>query len=178
MTFHDPLTPREHVVLGETYMKQRNYDSAGREFETAIQRDPHYVPALVALGDLAFENGEWEEAELYYQKALELSPNHPVAANNLAMLYLSQGKNSDEAERLARHALQQDTNFHPYIQETLATLYLKQGRLEEAQLAIDKAETTLRSQNPALQKRLRELRQELFNQKQILMSSPAVSANR
>ena len=171
VTFHDPLTASEHVALGETYRNQGDHEAAAREFETAIQGDPEYVPAFIALGDLASESGAWDHAELNYRNALKLSPDHPVAANNLAMVYLSKGERLDETERLARQALKQKTNFRPYIQETLATLYVQQGRLEEAQLAIDEAEATLRPEHIALQERLRELRHEIASQ-QTLMPTP------
>lgn len=171
VTFHDPLTASEHVALGETYMKQGDHEGAAREFEAAIKGDPQYVPAFIAMGDLASESSAWDEAESHYRDALELSPDHPVAANNLAMVYLSKGEKLDETEWLARHALKQDTNLRPYIQETLATLYVRQGRLEEAQLAIDEAEATLRPEHIALQERLRELRHEIASQ-QTLMPTP------
>jgi tetratricopeptide (TPR) repeat protein len=171
VAFHDPLTPQEHVALGETYKKQGDREGAARAFKAAIKRDPHDVPALIALGSLAFQKGAWEEAELYYRRALELSPDNPVAANNLAMIYLSKGERLDETERLARLALKQDTNLRPYIQETLATLYMRQGRLEEARRAVDEAETTLRPEHIALQERLQELRHEIIS-KQLLMPAP------
>ena len=172
VTFHDPLTASEHVALGETYMKQGNHEGAAREFEAAIKGDPQYVPGLIALGDLASERSAWDEAESHYRDALELSPDHPVAANNLAMVYLSKGEQLDETERLARHALKQKTNLRPYIQETLATLYVQQGRLEEAQLAIDEAEATLRPEHIALQERLSELRNEIASQQSLMPTPP------
>jgi Flp pilus assembly protein TadD len=142
-------------------MNQGDHEGAAREFRAAIKQEPHSIAALIALGDLAFESDVWDDAESYYRKALELSPDHPVAANNLAMVYLSKGERLDETERLARHALNQDTNLRPYIHETLATLYVRQGRLEEAQRAIDEAEATLAPEQIALQERLRELQHEI-----------------
>ncbi|MBA3965303.1 MAG: tetratricopeptide repeat protein [Nitrospirales bacterium] len=136
---------------------------AAREFEAAIKRDPNYVPALIALGDLNFKAGRWDDAESYYRKALAASPNDPVAANNLAMVYLTKGEKLEETERLAKLALNQDSNLRPYIQETLATLYVKQGRLEEAQIALKEAEAIVRPGHSALQERLRKLRHEIDN---------------
>jgi Flp pilus assembly protein TadD len=171
VTYHDPLTAQEHRVLGETYVKQGDNEGAAREFEASIKRDPNYVPALIALGDLKFESGTWDDAESHYRKALELSPNNPVAANNLAMVYLTKGERFEETERLAKLALNQDSNLRPYIQETLATLYVKQGRLQEAQLAVDEAEATLPPEHSALQERLREIRHQIVCQ-ETLMPAP------
>ena len=161
VTFHDPLTAHEHVVLGETYLKQGHLEPAAHEFEAAVKREPRHVPALVALGNLAFQSQSWDQAELFYRRALQIDPNHAAAANNLAMIYLTRGEQFDEIERLAKHALQQDTRLTPYIYETLATLYVKQGRLVEAQAAAEQAEASMRPLNKSLQDRLAELRHEI-----------------
>ncbi len=79
------------------------------------------------------------------------------------MVYLTKGEKLEETERLAKLALNQDSNLRPYIQETLATLYVKQGRLEEAQIALKEAEAIVRPGHSALQERLRKLRHEIDN---------------
>jgi Flp pilus assembly protein TadD len=161
VTFHDPLTAHEHVVLGETYVKQGHLEPAAHEFEAAVKREPDNVPALVALGNLAFHIQSWDQAEALYRRALLVDPNHAAAANNLAMVYLTRGERFDEIERLARHALQQDSHLTPYIYETLATLYVKQGRLGEAQAAAGQAEASIMPMDKPLQDRLAELRRDI-----------------
>ena len=161
VTFHDPLTAHEHVLLGETYLKQGQLEPATHEFEAAVKREPDHVPALVALGNLAFHSQSWDQAESFYRRALQTDPNHAAAANNLAMVYLTRGERFDEVERLARHALQQDTHLTPYIYETLATLYVKQGRLTEAQAAAEQVEASMRPMDKPLQGRLAELRRDI-----------------
>lgn len=159
--YQDPLTAQEHMALGETYAQQGHPDLASREFEAALKRQPDHVPAFVALGNLAFQNQSLTAAESYYRRALELSPAHPVAANNLAMVYLSKDEKFDEVERLARTALQHETHLKPYILETLATLYLKQGKLMDAQTVLEQADAVTPTTNAALLTRLSQLRQEL-----------------
>jgi Tfp pilus assembly protein PilF len=161
VTFHDPLTAHEHVVLGETYLKQGALEPATHEFEAAVKREPHHVPALLLLGNLAFQRQSWDQAESFYRRALQHDPDHAAAANNLAMVYLTRGERFDEVERLARHALQQGTNLTPYIYETIATLYVKQGRFAEAQAAAEEAEASMDPSNKPLQDRLAELRHEI-----------------
>ena len=157
----DPLTVEEHVTLGQIYASQGQRDLAKREYQAALTRQSNNVPALVALGNLAFEGGSLQEAEQQYQRALSVSPDHPGAANNLAMVYLSRGERLEEVERLAHQALERSGPLRPYVLETLATLYVRQGRYEEAQAAVDEAERTLSSPSPALRDRLLQLRQEL-----------------
>jgi Tfp pilus assembly protein PilF len=159
--WHDPLTIDEHLVLAGTYVQQGAPRAAAREYEAIVKREPRHTAALVALGNLAVEQHEWTEAETYYRQALEIDPNHVGAANNLATVYLSTGKQLDEAERLARHALEQPGPLKAYVSETLATVYVKQQRWREAEAALDTARSAGGSQHAALQARLSELRQHI-----------------
>ena len=161
VAYQDPLTAPEHMALGESYVQQGHSDLASREFEAALKQQPNYVPAFVALGNLAFHNQSLTAAEFYYRRALELSPAHPVAANNLAMVYLSKEEKFDEVERLARTALQHESQLKPYILETLATLYLKQDKLIDAQTVLEQADAITPPTNTSLLTRLSQLRQEL-----------------
>jgi pentatricopeptide repeat protein len=158
---HDPLTAEEHVTLGEAYRVKGLREAAEREFQTALQRHPDYVPALVSLGNLSFDAGPSPAAEKYFRRALAQDPNHPQANNNLAMVYLSRGERLSEAEELARKALQGPPGLRPYVFDTLITLYLKQGRLEDARTALDEAEQGVPPKDETLRDRFRQLRAEL-----------------
>jgi tetratricopeptide (TPR) repeat protein len=158
---HDPLTPEEHVTLGLTYEVQGHRDLAAREYRTALTQEAGYVPALIGLGNVAFAEGELEESETYYQQALEASPEHPGANNNLAMLYLARGGDLREAERLALRALAQKGPLQPYVLDTLAHVYARQGRFKEAVAALEEAEAVAPSHDKILHERLIRLRNQL-----------------
>jgi len=158
---HDPLTPQEHVMLGLTYEIQGHRDLAAREYQTALTQESGYVPALIGMGNVAFAQGELEESETYYHQALEASPEHPGANNNLAMLYLAKGENLREAERLALRALAQRGPLQPYVLDTLAHIYARQGRSKEALAALEEAEAAAPPQDKMLHERLIRLRDQL-----------------
>ena len=158
---HDPLTAEEHVTLGEAYRLKGLREPAEKEFQAALQRQPDHVPALVGLGNLAFDAGEFQAAEEYYRRALVHNPDHPHANNNLAMVYLSRGERLPEAEQLARKALQGPAGLRPYVFDTLITLYLKQGRVEEARSALEEAQRDGLPEDERLRDRFRQLRAEL-----------------
>lgn len=158
---HDPLTPEEHVTLGLTYEVQRHRDLAAREYRTALAQQAGYIPALIGLGNLAFAEGELEESEAFYRQALEASPEHPVANNNLAMLYLARGGDLREAERLALRALVHKGPLQPYVLDTLANVYARQGRFEEAVGALVEAEAVAPWHDKLLRDRLSRLRDQL-----------------
>ena len=157
----DPLTPREHVTLGELYAAQGHPELATKEFKAALGREAEFPPAWVGLGNLAFQAGELDTAERHYQRALRAAPEHSGAANNLAMLYLLGGKRLDEAERLARGALERSGILKPYVLETLASVYVRLGRYPEAAAAVEEAERLVAPDSPVLQERLAQLRREL-----------------
>lgn len=160
---HDPLTAEEHITLGLTYEMQGHRDLAAREYRTALAQEAGYVPALIGLGNVAFDEGALEESETYYQQALAVSPEHPGANNNLAMLYLARGADLQEAERLALRALAQRGPLQPYVLDTLAHVYAQQGRYTEAVTALEEAEAVAPSHDRILHERLIRLRNQLVN---------------
>jgi TPR repeat protein len=99
----DPLTPEERYQLGQTYEAQGKMDLAEREYQAARP----YSKAYLALGNLYFSRQDPEsrqKAALNYQKALTQGPA-PAAANNLAWLYLQEGRLLGPAETLAVRAI-------------------------------------------------------------------------
>jgi tetratricopeptide (TPR) repeat protein len=169
VVLHDPLTPQEHVTLGESYQGQGQTDLAVREFQAALRQQSDYVPALVAMGNVAFEAGTLEDAEQSYRQALAALPNHAAANNNLAMVYLSRGDRLDEAERLAKNALAQGGALQPYALDTLARIYMRQQRYQDAALALRQAVAAVPEENTILRERLAQSQRELSD------ASPALT---
>ena len=98
----DPLTPKEHLNLGVTYEQQGEFAAAIQEYKLAAK---HLPQAYLYLGNVAFRQQEWTQAERYYQKAIDKDPSLADAYNNLAWLYYTRREKLDKAERLARKAL-------------------------------------------------------------------------
>ena len=158
---HDPLTPEEHVKLGLAYEVEGRADLAAREYVGALGKEQGYMPALIGLGNLAFDRGALEEAEAYYRQALITAPEDPGVNNNLAMVYLTQQEKLGEAEQLANLALAQGGPLQPYVLDTIAHIYLRQGRYREAQTALNNAEALAPSYDKVLHQRLTQLQEEL-----------------
>ena len=60
------------------------------------------IPALDALGNMAAERGNREEAEQAFRQALTLAPEDLTALSNLGVLLAKEGKLSDSALKLQR----------------------------------------------------------------------------
>jgi len=58
-------------------LARREYRSALAENETAIRLNPTLAPAYCGLGDSLAYEGRYDEAIAQFEKAVEMSPNHP-----------------------------------------------------------------------------------------------------
>jgi len=103
---NDPLSAEEHSDLGVAYESAGKLDLAKREYRKALRLKPDFVPARINLGNIEAARERWSAAEREYRRALRVSPDDPDALNNLAWVLYRQDRRLDEAERLARQALE------------------------------------------------------------------------
>jgi len=89
------------------------------------------VRSYVLLGTLEERRGNWQKAQELYQKALQVQPDYPVAANNLAYLTLEHGGNADVALSLAQIA-RRGMLDSPSVADTLAWAYYQKGAYASA----------------------------------------------
>jgi Flp pilus assembly protein TadD len=82
--------------------------------------------ALAILGTLEESRGDLPKAEAYYKKSLQIRPQQPIAANNLAYRMLLNGENVDVALTLAQTGRQGMPNS-PAAADTLAWAYYYKG---------------------------------------------------
>jgi tetratricopeptide (TPR) repeat protein len=146
----DPLTAEEHFRLGASYEAQGLQDDAARQYERAVRINAADPEGWVALGNVEFKRGDYARAEEDYLRALNISPLHAGALNNLAMTYLAQNKRLKEAERLAKAALRAKGPLQPYVLDTLANIYEHEQRYPEARAAAAQAATAAASSGIAL----------------------------
>jgi tetratricopeptide (TPR) repeat protein len=165
---HDPLTAEEHMRLGASYDEQELHSAAAREYSAALRKRKDYLPALMALGNAAFQASNLIEAELFYRKVLRLVPDHTGANNNMAMVLLVRGARFEAAEEHAKTALKNAGPFRPYVLDTLANVYIRLGRLPEAKAALDEAERACGKSNPLLREHLAQSRRQLDGKEKAL----------
>ncbi|MBF0527685.1 MAG: tetratricopeptide repeat protein [Deltaproteobacteria bacterium] len=113
----DPLSPREHLELGVAYEQKGEYDLAIREYRSAASQLP---VAYQLIGNVYFQKKDYPAAEKEYREAISQMPDNPEPLNNLAWLYYSQRIKLDQAEDLARRALEIAPNERKAVfQDTL-----------------------------------------------------------
>jgi Flp pilus assembly protein TadD len=96
-----------------------------------LDNNPDDVRAYVATGALEQQRGNLEAAEKLYQKALQLRPDYPPAANNLAYVMLQRGGNVDVALSLAQTAVR-GLPDSPNAADTLGWAYYHKGAFRSA----------------------------------------------
>jgi tetratricopeptide (TPR) repeat protein len=100
--------------------------SAIGAWEQWLKVHPSDARVMAILGTLEESRGDLNKAEAYYTKALQLQPQQPIAANNLAYRMLEKGANVDVALSLAQTARQGMPNS-PNTADTLAWAYYYKG---------------------------------------------------
>ncbi|HEX5071203.1 MAG TPA: tetratricopeptide repeat protein [Vicinamibacterales bacterium] len=113
-------------MLARLYIQTKNLPAATVEFEKLAQRQPTSVANQTAVGLLQQLQNNPDEARTRYEKALALDPRAPVAANNLAQIYVDRGENLDVALNLAQTAKAGLPNSHE-VDDTLGWIYYKKG---------------------------------------------------
>ena len=134
-------------------------DQAVEQYNNVIEKKPS-ASVYTLLGMLEDGRSNSSQAENHYRKALEITPNTPIASNNLAWLIASGGGNLDEALRLAQTAVNRSPKTAGFY-DTLGWIYYKKElyspAVEQLKRAVmlDENEANRNGQKPAAAFRLR-----------------------
>jgi arylsulfatase A-like enzyme/Flp pilus assembly protein TadD len=97
----DPRYPLTHFNYGKLHewvgMKNRDGRAIARSsdsYKKAIELDPEFTEAYIALGVVYLRSGEFKSGIYCLEKALEIEPNSQLAVYNLGLAYLNNGNTS------------------------------------------------------------------------------------
>lgn len=99
--------------------------SAILQYQAIVAKKPS-AAVYTLLGMLEDARGNTSQAEKDYRKALEIAPETPIAANNLAWLIAETQGNLDEALELAQASVNKNQNVAGFY-DTLGWIYFKKG---------------------------------------------------
>ena len=117
----------EAVMLFAQIQVQRGQTAnAVGAWEQWSNAHPNDAGAYAILGTLEESRGDLGKAEAYYKKSLQIQPQQPIAANNLAFRMLQNGENVDVALTLAQTA-RRAMPTSPNTADTLAWAYYYKG---------------------------------------------------
>ncbi len=121
-------------VLGEAYTEKKMLEEADQLFVYVLASDPHDVLGYVDRGFIACERNQFEEAIVFYERALELDPNIEQLRSELLRLYKEQYGSGRAKLRLTRASLAnhrlRDGFFAQAIDEYNAILRETPNRLD------------------------------------------------
>jgi tetratricopeptide (TPR) repeat protein len=150
-----------YTALASILVSRNQIDAAVEQYKKLLDRKPS-ASVFTLLGMLEETRGYSGEAEKNYRRALEITPETPIAANNLAWLITeAEGGNLDEALRLAQTAVNRNQSAAIYY-DTLGWVYYKKGLYSPAvehlkkAVVLDEADArkTEKTANPAFRLRL------------------------
>jgi hypothetical protein len=98
----------------------QQYDFAMPAYMAATTRWPDEPLAPLGIGNIHFARGDAGAAELWYQRVLEIDPQHPVGLNNLASVLIARGA-CDDASKIIGDALAMQSEDSPYLAMLTAT---------------------------------------------------------
>lgn len=156
----DPDYMPAYSSMATIFASQNRVDDAIAQYQVIIAKRPAAQPYTM-LGILEEQRGNAQAAEANYRHALEITPETPIAANNLACLILDNQGNLDEALQLATLAVNKGQNVASFL-DTLGWVYLQKGlsspAVEQLRKAVALEEQTAKSAgrtpNPSYRVRL------------------------
>ncbi len=115
-----------YLALAEILRKNNHITDAMTVYEKILQIAPSHIPTLNIVGYLYDIRGDWDKAETYYKKILEIDPQQAAAANNLAFIITETNGDLNEAFRLVRMA-REKTPRDPNVMDTMGWIFYKRG---------------------------------------------------
>jgi protein O-mannosyl-transferase len=88
---------------GEMHVARNQLRDAEVFLWQALQINPGYAPALVDMGSLKAEQGDYASAAGYLDRALAIDPRNAPAHHNLALVYQKQGRSNDSQQEMIRY---------------------------------------------------------------------------
>jgi tetratricopeptide (TPR) repeat protein len=134
----DPSQIDAYELLGRVYTAQGQTEQAIKQYQAIAERSPDKsMGARTMVGMLQEARKDRTAARAAYEQALAEDPKAGVAANNLAWIFVQEGK-LDEALRLAKIA-QDSLRRRPEAEDTVGWIYLQQGSATQAIASFERA---------------------------------------
>ncbi len=130
-----------HLNIGSALMEKGDLDRAEAEFKSVLEKNgpapedlkkqkDTSLKALSGLGEVALKRGDFETAQGFFRKALEISPEDPAAAYNVGEIFFSNQK-IDDAISFFELATRIKSDW-PRAYHRLGLVYLNKGDLPKA----------------------------------------------
>jgi tetratricopeptide (TPR) repeat protein len=99
-----------HNKSGIAHLRRGDRQAAVEAFAEALHADARFVPVIVNIGNLLFEDGQLDEAVAHYEAALRIEDDYFLAHLNLGVAFKKLGRHAD-AVREFRRATRLEARF-------------------------------------------------------------------
>ena len=120
------------------YLDLKRYNDAIAIWEWLSASDPENIRFLISLSLVYDVSKQFKKAEEALLKVLEIEPEHALALNNLAYMYMENDTNINKAITMVKRALVLEPDNGAY-HDTLGWGYYKKGKYKEARKYINNA---------------------------------------
>ncbi len=94
-------TKEEYFGKGLTLYGQNKHEEAIAELQKALELDPSFADALLAMGHALHKLKRLPEAVEAIQRAIEINPQDPMYHTSLSTVYRDMGRIPDAEEEMA-----------------------------------------------------------------------------
>ena len=126
-----PDSARAEFQKAQEFLEKRDKERGIACLKKAVEYAPQFAGAWNALGTIAYQSEQVDEAEIYFRRALDLNPGYYGALVNLGGLQVSRGK-IEESRDVFLRAVQLRPD-DPMGQARLGLTYLNLGDLDKAE---------------------------------------------
>ena len=124
--------PAGYAALTDFYIRNKNYDEAGKVLQTALGELPGNTNLRLSSAGLKILKGDNDGAISEYEGILKDQPNSLVAVNNLASLMLDNRSDKQSLERASALSEKLKSAPLPQFQDTVGWAEFKRGDLKSA----------------------------------------------
>jgi len=134
----EPKNVDIYKTLGLIYLQQKKFKEAQGTYQLILDLSPDDAEARFYLANIYEELKDRPRAVIELKKSLEINPDYEEALNYLGYIYVEEGANLAEAERMIKKALARQPENGAFV-DSLGWLYFKQGKIQEAVKELERA---------------------------------------
>ena len=130
------MSAKDHILLGRDYFDHGEFEQARDELQAALDLEPDNEEALIGLGDVYSELGQFEQAIPFYESVLARNSENKYAHRCLciALIWVQPPK----GESQCKTAIELDPQ-NAELHNGLGVAQYKQDKFEEAIVSFQKA---------------------------------------
>ena len=137
----NPNSIQAHQTLGSIALQSSDFETAKKEFEQVISIEASNPYSFYGLGTACLRLAQHEDGVKHLKKSLQIDPSFSPSCQMLALHYLQEDQDLNQAFELAKHAVKHAKPSEPIASywNTLAFAMYKLQNYTDALQAIEKA---------------------------------------